>query len=69
MIVIDNSYQIGGKIYRRTVSDENRMIHKVGTDEIYSEAVDVLTSQWTYEEIDTPIEIEIQDTPPPEPSQ
>ena len=46
MIVIDNSYQIGGKVYRRTVSDENRMIRKVGADEIYSEAVDVLTSQW-----------------------
>lgn len=68
MIVIDNSYQIGGKVYRRTVSDENRMIRKVGADEIYSEAVDVLTSQWTYEETDTPIEIETQDTPP-EPSQ
>ena len=68
MIVIDNSYQIGGRIYRRTVSDENRMIQKVGTDEIFSEAVDVLTSQWTYKETDMPIEIETQDTPP-EPSQ
>ena len=36
----------------RTYSDENKMIKKVGTEEIYCEAVDLPTSGYTYIETD-----------------
>ena len=49
----------GVKLYR-TYSDENFKIQKVGTDEIYDEAIDIETSNFTYEETDEKIE-EIED--------
>lgn len=45
----------GVNLYR-TYSDSNYMIQKVGTDEIYEEAIDVETATYEYEEIDEPIE-------------
>lgn len=36
----------------RTYSDTGRRIRKVGTDEIYNEAIDLATSGYTYEETD-----------------
>ena len=36
----------------RTYSDESKMIKKVGTEEIYCEAVDLPTSDYTYIETD-----------------
>ena len=36
----------------RTYSDESKMIKKVGTEEIYCEAVDLPTSEYTYIETD-----------------
>lgn len=36
----------------RTYSDEGYKIQKVGTDEIYDEAIDVADSEYTYEETD-----------------
>ena len=36
----------------RTYSDESKMIKKVGTEEIYCEAVDLPTSDYTYTETD-----------------
>lgn len=36
----------------RTYSDTGRRIRKVGTDEIYDEAIDLATSGYTYEETD-----------------
>lgn len=36
----------------RVYSDSNKLIRKVGTDEEYSEAIDVETSQFVYEETD-----------------
>lgn len=36
----------------RTYSDESKMIKKVGTEEIYCEAVDFPTSDYTYIETD-----------------
>jgi hypothetical protein len=41
----------------RTYSDRNVYISKVGTDEIYAEAVDVEWAFYEYEETDIPIEI------------
>lgn len=41
----------------RTYSDENYRIRKVGTNEIYDEAIDVEDSDYEYEETDEKIEI------------
>lgn len=40
----------------RTYSDINHYIRKVGTDEVYSEAIDIENSGYTYEETDKEIE-------------
>ena len=42
----------------RTYSDKNYYIQKVGTNEIYAEAIDVDFVTWTYEETTTKIEDE-----------
>lgn len=41
---------------KRTWSDCHMMIQKDGTDEIYSEAIDVENSGYTYTETDIPID-------------
>ena len=43
----------------RTYSDINHYIRKVGTDEVYCEAVDVEDSGFEYEETDKEIEDEL----------
>lgn len=45
----------GVNLYK-TYSDSNLYIRKVGTDEIYSEAIDVESADFTYEETETLIE-------------
>lgn len=45
----------GVNLYR-TYSDKNMMIQKDGTEELYSEAIDVENSGFTYTETDIPIE-------------
>lgn len=40
----------------RTYSDKGLKIRKVGTNEIYDEAIDVENAPYTYEEMDIPIE-------------
>lgn len=45
-----------GKDLLKTYSDENFMIRKVGTDELYEEAIDV--ENYEYEETDIRIEYE-----------
>lgn len=50
----------GVKLYR-TYSDKNMTIQKDGTEEIYSEAIDVENSGFTYTETDIPIEGETGD--------
>ena len=47
-----------GIILYRTYSDANLYIRKVGTEEVYSEAVDVSNAPYTYEETDDVIEEE-----------
>lgn len=46
----------GVNLYR-TYSDANFKIHKVDTNEIYDEAIDVENAPYTYEETDELIEI------------
>ena len=40
----------------RNYSDENKYINKVGTNEEYSEAIDIEGAPYTYEETDKEIE-------------
>ena len=47
----------GVNLYR-TYSDADLKIRKVGTDEIYDEAIDIEGAPYTYEETDIPIETE-----------
>ena len=51
---------INDTTFKRTYSDENYYIQKVGTDEIYSEAVDILDKNYTYIETDEKFEKEEQ---------
>lgn len=45
----------GVKLYR-TYSDADVCIRKVGTEEVYTEAIDVEGAPFVYEETDKPIE-------------
>ena len=57
-MIIKEFYQTredGVNLYR-TYSDNNFKIHKVGTNEIYDEAIDVENCGFIYEETDEPIE-------------
>lgn len=47
----------GVNLYR-TYSDEQYMIRKNGTDEIYDEAIDIENAPYEYEETDIKIEVE-----------
>lgn len=42
----------------KTYSDANFLIKKVGTEEIYAEAIDVENAPYTYEETDIKIEVD-----------
>lgn len=45
----------GVNLYR-TYSDTDHYIHKVGTDEVYEDAIDVESASYVYEETDDIIE-------------
>lgn len=45
----------GVRLYK-TYSDSNKYIHKIGTEEVYSEAIDVENSPYEYEETEREIE-------------
>lgn len=47
--------QDGVKLFR-TYSDENKYIQKVGTNEVYSEAIDIEDAPYEYVETDKEIE-------------
>lgn len=49
MIVTEN-VRFGRREFKRTYSSEDYLIRKIGTYEIYSEAIDVLDSIYKYEE-------------------
>lgn len=67
-MIVEESYRErkDGVRLIRTYSDANFMIRKVGTEEIYSEAIDVEDANFTYEETDEliPIEEEIENDIP-----
>lgn len=47
--------QDGVNLYR-TYSDKGLQIRKVGTDEVYDEAIDIENAPYTYEETDIRVE-------------
>jgi hypothetical protein len=56
MIKTEN-VSINGLSFVRTYSDMDMRIHKIGTSEIYDEAVDVIGHSYVYEETTEPREI------------
>lgn len=53
-----------GTELQRTYSDQNKYIHKIGTSEIYAEAVDIVPVRYEYEETDMDIEPDETDETP-----
>ena len=49
--------EIDGRQLRRTTSLDGNMLHKVGTDEYYSEAYDILSANYDYEEVDEDLNV------------
>ena len=49
--------EIDGRQLRRTISLDGHMLHKVGTDEYYSEAYDILSTNYDYEEVDEELNV------------
>lgn len=60
MILIE-TIKINDKEYKRTYSDSGYLIRKIGTDEMYEEAIDLLETVVTYEETDIIIEDEMSE--------
>lgn len=52
MIVQENITLEDGKVFVKTYSDQNFLIHKIGTEEYYGEALDIVDSGYVYEETD-----------------
>ena len=48
-----------GEVFRRTYSDAGFMLRKIGTDELYSEAVDFPDAPYAYEETDILYQLEL----------
>lgn len=53
---------INNRIFVKRIPEDGYVLHKVGTDEYYSEAIDLPTSNFEYEEVAEPKE----DNPLPE---
>lgn len=49
---------IDKKFIKRVSDDKKKILHKVGTGEYYSSALDIITSTYEYEEVDNPDYIE-----------
>jgi hypothetical protein len=56
-MIVKSSYKTrkDGVNLFRTSSDKGMQIRKIGTEEIYDEAIDVETADFQYEETDTPL--------------
>lgn len=55
-MIVKENITLNGKEFIRTISDVGLTIRKVGTDEVYSEAVDLPESDFEYEETSEKIE-------------
>ena len=50
-MILTETIELNGKQFKRTYSDTYK-IKKIGTDEVYDEAVDILSANYEYEETD-----------------
>lgn len=55
-MIITETITLNGREFTKNYSDAGYMIQKVGTEEIYTEAIDPINSGRTYVETDKPIE-------------
>ena len=53
--------EIDGRQLRKTTSLDGHLLHKVGTDEYYSEAYDILSANYDYEEVDEELNVILAD--------
>ena len=53
------SVTLRGNVFKRTYSDAGFMIRKLGTEEVYSEAIDLLDAPYEYEETDILYQLEL----------
>lgn len=58
-MIVKKRVNINSKYFNHTFSDEKFYIRKVGTEEIYEDAYDLLSAKYEYEETD----IKIEDVP------
>lgn len=57
-MIVNENIKFEKKDFIKTYSDVRLYIRKVGTDEEYSEAIDLASMGYTYEETDRSIEID-----------
>lgn len=57
-MIVQERTTINGTEFLHTYSDRGMMLLQVETGTIYSDAIDVIPCQYTYEETDQPIESE-----------
>jgi hypothetical protein len=48
--------ELDGKQFKYTIPSDGKLLKKIGTEEIYEEAYDILENNYEYEEIDKPEE-------------
>ena len=58
MMIVKENIKFGKKDFIKNFSDVGFYIRKVGTDEEYSEAIDLASMGYLYEETDRSIEID-----------
>lgn len=62
-MVIIEKITINGKEFKRIYSNNDKMrLHKIGTNEYYTTAVDVIDSTFEYEEVSKPERLDIKPT-------
>lgn len=61
-MIVTEMIKLNNRDFKRTYSNENFYIQKVGTDEIYSEAIDIPTANYEYVETDKKIEDNTENT-------
>lgn len=60
MMITTEIVTIGGREFQETTSDVY-MIRKVGADEVYSSAMDVLDAGFAYEETDVALKVDSEE--------
>lgn len=60
-MIVEEIITIKGRELKKRYSDEDYYIKKVGTEELYAEAIDSLTATYQYEETDKKIHEEEQE--------